>query len=211
MVDRLLRPTDAAELIGCSADTLRRASDRGVLPVLRSTGRGDRRYRESDLWAYIGANSQADVRDRVEAHYVRVSGSDQKTSLADQKTLLATSATGPVFKVYSDVGSGLNSSRKQLTQLMADAKEGKFTVVRVTYADRLTRFGLEYLQAYFTLCDVELEILEDKRFKSSHEELTDDLLSLIASFSGKFYKMRSVENKRKVVAELTARLQAESV
>ena len=97
---------------------------------------------------------------------------------------------------------------KQLTQLMADAKEGKFTVVRVTYADRLTRFGLEYLEAYFTLCDVELEILEDKRFKSSHEELVDDLLSLIASFSGKFYKMRSVENKRKVEAELTARLQA---
>ena len=211
MTDRLLRPADAAELIGCSPDTLRRASDRGAIPVLRSSGRGDRRYRESDLWAYVGGDTQGDAKTRVEAHYVRVSGSDQKTSLVDQKQLLAASATGNVFKVYCDVGSGLNSGRKQLTQLMLDAKEGKFTVIRVVYEDRLTRFGLEYLQAYFTLCGVELEILEDKRFKSSHEELVDDLLSLIASFSGKFYKMRSVENKRKVVAELNTRLQEKQV
>jgi len=206
MTERLLRPADAAELIGCAPDTLRRASDRGAIPVLRSSGRGDRRYKESDLWEYVGGNPQEDTRTRVEAHYVRVSGSDQKNSLLEQREALGSSKSGDVYKVYSDVGSGLNSNRKYLAQLMQDAKEERFTVVRVVYADRLTRFGLEYLQAYFTACNVQLEILEDKRFKSSHEELVDDLLSLIASFSGKFYKMRSVENKRKVLAELDKKL-----
>jgi excisionase family DNA binding protein len=206
----LLRISAAARLVGMHPDTLRRAADEGRLPAARGAeGWHERRFRLEDVLAFAGVPSEAGAApERVEAHYVRVSGAGQRASLTEQAEVLAASATGSVFAVYRDVGSGLNDHRRGLERMMDDAAAGRFTVVRAVYADRLTRFGLRYVERYFTACGVSVEFVDDKRFKSSHEELVDDLLSLVASFSGKFYKMRSLDNRRKVVAELSDRLEA---
>ena len=65
----------------------------------------------------------------------------------------------------------------------------------VTNPDRLTRFGQEYLQVLFDSFGVTLTILEPGEDKTGEQELTDDLLALIASFSGRLYGMRSYKQK----------------
>jgi putative resolvase len=63
--------------------------------------------------------------------------------------------------------------------------------VVVTFSDRLTRFGLEYLTTLFSGYGVKLTVLEPAEDKTPEQELTEDLLALIASFVGRLYGVRS--------------------
>ena len=73
--------------------------------------------------------------------------------------------------------------------------------VVVTYADRLTRFGLEYLTVFFAGYDVRFTVLHPNDGKTPEQELTDDLIAILTSFSGRLYGMRSHKQK-----EITARI-----
>jgi hypothetical protein len=67
-----------------------------------------------------------------------------------------------------------------------------------SHEDRLTRFGYSYLERYFDCYGVSVTVIEDETDKSAQEELGDDLIKLVASFSGKLYGMRS-SKKHQVV------------
>lgn len=55
MSDRLLNTEEAARFLRVSEASIRRWSDAGLLPVRRVGGRRERRFREADLVAYLGA------------------------------------------------------------------------------------------------------------------------------------------------------------
>ena len=67
--------------------------------------------------------------------------------------------------------------------------------VVVTYADRLTRFGQDYLNVLFESFGVTLTVLEPDETKTPEADLVRDMLALIASFSGRLYGMRSHKQK----------------
>jgi putative resolvase len=79
--------------------------------------------------------------------------------------------------------------------------------VVVTFSDRLTRFGLSYLRLLFSGYGVTLTVLSSDEEKLPEQELTEDLLAIIASFAGKLYGLRSrkkaalVECAKQVIAE----------
>jgi len=54
-----------------------------------------------------------------------------------------------VVDVLSDVASGLKTDRKGLAKLLNYVVNRQVDVVVVTYRDRLTRFGFEYLEYFF--------------------------------------------------------------
>ena len=97
--------------------------------------------------------------------------------------------------VLSEIGSGLNAGRKRLQQLLRLVSDDRVAEVAITYPDRLTRFGSEYLETLFTAFGVALTVLEPGEEKTAEQELTEDLLSIIASFAGKLYGMRSHKQK----------------
>ena len=67
--------------------------------------------------------------------------------------------------------------------------------VYITYKDRLTRFGFSYLETMFSAHNVAIVVVQDNEAeKSVQEELVEDMVSLITSFSGKLYGMRSKKN-----------------
>jgi putative resolvase len=80
------------------------------------------------------------------------------------------------------IGSGLNTERKALVGLMELAQRDEVEEVVVTYTDRLTRFGVDYLTRFFAGYGV---------------RLTADLLAMLSSFAGRLYGMRS--RKRQAV------------
>src|SRR6266436_8434204 len=105
-------------------------------------------------------------------------------------------SSGPsIGLVLWDIGSGLKATRRQLQRLLKLVREDQVAEIVVTYPDRLTRFGQEYLQVLFDSFGVTLTILEPGEDKTGEQELTDDLLALIASFSGRLYGMRSHKQK----------------
>ncbi len=140
------------------------------------------------------------------ALYARVSSRDQKAKgdLDRQIERLREAATRlglPEPKhVITEVASGLSNKRRGLMRLMELAERGEVTDVVITCKDRLTRFGFRYLKRFFGSHGVTLHLVngEEER-RSLQEELVDDLLAIVTSFSGRLYGLRSRPEARKLV------------
>ena len=188
---------------------VRKAASERRLPS-RRTGSGHRIFDRADLDAYLGRPASECVGatpERVEALYCRVSGSTgQEASLANQEKMLRESATGAAYRVYKDRGSGLRERRAGLDRMLDDAAESRFTVVRVVWRDRLARFGVAWIERYLSQVGVTVEVLRDKGDRSLVEELMDDFMALLASFSGRFYQLRSKQNQHRLLDNAAARL-----
>jgi putative resolvase len=74
-------------------------------------------------------------------------------------------------------------------------REDQVSEIVVTFSDRLTRFGQEYLQVLFDSFGVTLTVLDPGEDTTAEQELTDDLFALFASFSDRLYGMRSHKQK----------------
>jgi excisionase family DNA binding protein len=189
---KLLRVGAAAHELGLHPMTLRRWIKAGRLQVVQ-VGR-EMRIPRAEIERMIGS-----VDGRLLVLYGRVSGHGQKDDLDVQLQRLqfwaATERMGQETLALSDIGSGLKASRRQLQRLLKLVCEDKVAEVAITYEDRLTRFGQEYLEMLFACYGVTLTVLEPGAEKTPEQELTTDLLALIASFSGRLYGMRSHTQK----------------
>ena len=189
---KLLRLSVAAHELGLHPITVRRWIKAGRIQVV-PMGR-EVRIPRTEIERMVGK-----LDGRLLVLYARVSGHGQKTDLETQLARLqvwaATERKGAVTLVLSDIGSGLKAGRRQLQQLLKLVCEDKVGEVAITYEDRLTRFGQEYLETLFACFGVTLTVLEPGEEKTPEQELTDDLLALIASFSGRLYGMRSHKQK----------------
>ena len=137
--------------------------------------------------------------------YLR-SSEGNKVLLQNQETNLRNHYPEPKF-VIKDSASGLNENRNGLRKMINKIKNGEITDVAVTQADRLSRFGNTYLIELFEAYNVKLHVLFDEKSLEKdtkhdlQQELMKDFMSLIASFSGRFYRLRSLENKVKLLDE----------
>ena len=199
---RLLNTRQAAELLGVKRVTVNNYTSRGKLhPTARSIG-GRPLYDEDELLKLLGRNTPD---TRGTAYYAR-SSNNSSTAIQAQLDEL-TQAYGTPTYMYKDKASGLNENRKGLNKLLDDAASGKIKTVYVTHRDRLTRFGYEYLSRLLALSNVELISLHEA-VSPPHpqEELMRDFMSLLASFSGKYYRLRGKSNSRKFLEQVVADL-----
>jgi putative resolvase len=189
---KLLRLSAAAHELGLHPITVRRWIKAGRIQVV-PMGR-EVRIPRAEVERLVGK-----LDGRLLVLYGRVSGHGQKDDLDIQLQRLqawaATERQGVETLVLSDIGSGLKASRRQLQRLLKLVCEDKVGEVAITYEDRLTRFGQEYLETLFSCFGVMLTVLEPGASKTPEQELTDDPLALIASFSGRLYGMRSHKQK----------------
>lgn len=195
MTVKFVKVSKAAEHYSCSVRTLYRWRDEAKIQYKTTPSGGT-------LFGVEIEETAKTSPTRFEAHYCRVSATtEQETSLITQAQQLFDSKTSENFVVYKDNGSGLNENRKSLTKLLLAVKEGKITVVRITHKDRLTRFGYKYLEELFAAYGATIEVLFETERKSPESELLQDFMNLLASFSGKFYGLRSNENQKKLLVE----------
>jgi putative resolvase len=103
-----------------------------------------------------------------------------------------------VVDVLSDVASGLKTDRRGLLKLFNQVVNRQVDVVVVTYRDRLTRFGFEYLEYFFKQYGVRVEVAFGEEPKDAYQELVEDLIEIVTSFAGKLYGMQSHKKKRLV-------------
>ena len=93
----------------------------------------------------------------------------------------------------AEIASGINEKRKGLQRLMNAAKRGEFEKIVVESEDRLARFGVGYLYAYFTKCGVNIEIPNRTKNREQTEELIDDLVSMVRFLTNKMCKLKKEE------------------
>ncbi|MGC8988441.1 IS607 family transposase [Infirmifilum sp.] len=197
MSERLLRPKEVCELLGVSYTTLRRWIKEGRVKAVQTIG-GKYRIPESEVRRIL---SGAEVREIRAVIYTRVSSSDQKDSLERQIQYLTQYCISRGYKVVdilSDVASGLKTDRRGLLKLFNYVASRQVDVVVVTYRDRLTRFGFEYLEYFFKQYGVRIETVFGEELKNAYQELVEDLIEIVTSFAGKLYGMRSHRKKRLV-------------
>ena len=63
----------------------------------------------------------------------------------------------------------------------------------LTYPDRLTRFGFQYLERYFNSFNTSIQVIHQKANQTLEEELVQDLIAIITSFSGRIHGLRSAK------------------
>lgn len=62
--------------------------------------------------------------------------------------------------------------------------------------DRLTRFGYKYLEELFSAYNVTLHYIEEDKEKSYEEELMQDFMTILSSFTGRYSAMKSKNAKK---------------
>ncbi|MEZ0394087.1 MAG: IS607 family transposase [Desulfurococcaceae archaeon] len=196
MPEKLLRPKDVCERLGISYTTLRRWIQSGYIKAVRTVG-GKYRIPENEVRRVL-ENRAREVRAVV---YARVSSHDQREDLERQIKYLTEYCVSKGYKVVdilTDIASGLKTDRKGLKKLFDYAASKQVDVVVITYRDRLTRFGFEYLENFFNIFGTKIEIVFGEEPKDAYQELVEDLLEIVTSFAGKLYGMRSHKKKKLV-------------
>ncbi len=189
----MLRSGEVAKRLGLHPLTVRRWVKEGKIAAVQ-IGR-EARIPITEVERLLG-----EQRAGLLVLYGRVSGHDQQPELQrqvqqlEQWALLA--RTGQKTLTLTDIGSGLNTERKGLQKLLALVQDYQVAEVAVTFSDRLTRFGLSYLRALFSGYAVTLTMLSPDEDKTPEEELTQDLLAIIASFAGRLYGLGSRKQKQ---------------
>ena len=123
----------------------------------------------------------------------------------------ATAKGYKVVEVLKDIASGLNTQREGLLKLFKLIEGRNIDVVLITYKDRFTRFGFEYLEEFFSTIGVRIEVVLGEEPKEATQELVEDLISIITSFAGKIYGMRShkksvfIQGVKKLMGELSGK------
>jgi putative resolvase len=189
---KLLRVSKAAHELGLHPFTVRKWIKQGKIHAVW-VGQ-EARVPRSEIERLVGKTD-----GRLLVLYGRVSGQGQKEDLETQLARLQAWAKaerpGKPTLILSDIGSGLKASRKHFQRLLKLVSEDQVAEVAVTSADRLTRFGQEYLQVLFDSFGVTYTVLEPGEDKTQDAELTDDLLAILTSFSGRLYGMHSHRQK----------------
>ena len=193
----------AATFLGVCVKTLRRWHAKGMIACYRTLG-GHRRFPLNELFRILEEqqeekeesnekkNLSCAIYGRVSSHKQAKRGDLERQVDKVRKHVLK--KEGVIYKIYKDVGSGLNMNRKGLWTMMRDAKKGLFSTIFINFRDRLTRFGCKYLEAYLSEFNVSIACVNELDDKIPESELVEDLVAIVHSFSGKLYRMRRVEN-----------------
>jgi len=197
-MEKLYTMREASKVLGVCLKTLQRWDNTGKVRMVR-TPTDRRRIPESEVPRILGEEESAapPSQKRVLVVYGRVSSHEQKAKgdLDRQVEHIRKQFDHRLFDdvvVITDVSSGLNDRRAGLMRLMKLAREGGISDLAVSFKDRLTRFGFNYLETYFESYGVRIHVVSDKVEKNTvYEELVEDLLSIVTSFSGKLYGIRS--------------------
>ena len=140
--------------------------------------------------------------DQSVALYCRVSSSENKTSLESQKQRLLDYCAAKGYKVsrvVTEVGSGINDTRKQWLSLLQDRT---VRIIVVEHKDRFTRFGFTGYKTLLNSDGRDIEVVNEA--DSGKEDLLQDLVSIITSFCARLYGQRRCKRKtEKIIQELT--------
>ncbi|KXB01990.1 hypothetical protein AKJ45_03795 [candidate division MSBL1 archaeon SCGC-AAA261F19] len=195
----LMRVKEASEYTGLHPNTIRKYIDEGRLKGTRMGSQRQRVIEKSELDKFMGKSKEEPTGVAI---YARVSTRKQKKAgnLDRQKARLVDycgSNDYSISHIVTDVASGINENRRGLTKLIELSKNGEISRIVIEYKDRLARFGYEYLEDLFSINGVKIDCVDENGEKSYEEELVEDMLAIVSSFSARLYGRRGGKKVKK--------------
>jgi predicted site-specific integrase-resolvase len=188
------KPKEFAELLNVTVKTLQRW-DREKTLVANRTPTNRRYYTYDQYLQFKGIGKDADSRKIV--IYTRVSTRNQTDDLENQVDFLQqyVNAKGLIVdEIIRDYGSGLNYNRKRWNQLLGEVMENKIKMILVSHKDRFVRFGFDWFEKFCNKFNVEIVVVKNEKL-SPHEELVQDIVSILNVFSCRLYGLRKYKKQ----------------
>jgi excisionase family DNA binding protein len=194
--ERYLTTREFAEIIGVSRSTVISWIKSGRIVAYSVNGRWRIPYSEVER-LLKGAQRVKRV-----AIYARVSSNTQKNDLERQvealKLWVSKSFPNAEYIIITDIASGLNEDRRGLRKLIEIAKRREIRAIVIAYRDRLTMFGFEYLKVLFNTLGVDVYVAFQEEPKDYVQELVEDFIEIVTSFTSRIYSRRSKRYKEVV-------------
>lgn len=187
-----MKSNEVLSMLGISRVTLCRYVKLGKIRVVELPN-GYYSYNKEDVYKLKGL----DVK-RKKVIYARVSTSKQKKDLENQiETITAyVNKNGyGVDEAYSDIASGMNLDRKGFIKLLSAVMANEIDEVFISYKDRLTHLDFDLISRLFSQYGTKINVINSSENKSAEEELFEDLMNVIHSFSMKAYSKRRLAKK----------------
>lgn len=193
-MNKIYRIKEFAQRIGKSVDTVRRWEREGKITPKRHPS-GHRYFDESDVRTMLGGHPAT----RKTVVYCRVSGAGQKDDLASQveaMEIYCRAAGIPVDEWVQEIGGGMNFKRKRFIGLLESMLRGEVEKIIVAHKDRLMRFGFDLFAHLATEYGCKIEVVNQESL-SPQQEMVEDLLSIVHTFSCRLSGMRKYKSQIK--------------
>lgn len=188
------------EKLNVTRPTILKWEERGILNPIRLDG-GHRRYKQSDIEKIIGEVTVSTGNKINCVIYARVSTKKQKDSGNLERQIerligYAEKHHYNILEIYQEVASGINENRRELHRMLKKVENDDVGIVLSEYKDRIARFGYEYIGKYCKSHKTKIELIEQQQEKSLNEEMVEDMISIITSFSARLYGQRGAKKVR---------------
>jgi len=185
-----IKLSDYAKHFGVTYRTAWNRYKAGLIPGSYVTEKGSVYLPESSIAISKPCNDKCYI-------YCRVSSQKQKEDLKRQITRVqefANSNGYVVSKIFSEVASGINDSRKELIKILQDVT---WSVLIIENKDRLTRFGFNYIKQLCSINGKQIIVMNETTDEKT--DIMQDLVSIIYSFSAKIYGLRKAKHKQQQI------------
>lgn len=191
---RFIKIGEFAKRINRSPQTVRRWEKEGVITSVRTAG-NQRLYDANQINQILGLKPEETQRKIIA--YARVSTSSQRPDLKNQVQFIEDYCRvhGIIVTDWvEEIGGGMNFRRKKFTNIIDMILEGKVNTLIVAHKDRLTRFGYDLIEQVASKCGTELVVI-NLPSASPEQEVVEDLMTVIHSFSSRLYGLRKYARK----------------
>lgn len=196
-----MKSNEVLKLLKISRVTLCKYVKNGKIRVEKEPN-GYYKYNDEDVYKILGKGDDG----RLNVIYARVSTAKQKQDLENQiaNNIAYLNSQGiKVDKIYSDIKSGMSLDRKGFMELLNDVMDYKIKSVYISYKDRLARLSYELVTKLFNDYGTTIEIINNCESTSLEQELFEDIMQTIHSFSMKMYSKRRIAKKLMVESKIS--------
>ena len=189
---------EASIISGINPQTLRKLGDENKIKCYKTLS-GQRKFDKAYLEKMCNND---DVNDKINENtkqnyiYTRVSSKKQSDDLSRQIEFIKNKR--PEYSSYisiSDIASGINFKRNGLSTILDASLQGTVGEIIVAHRDRLCRFGFDLIKLIIEKQGGKITVLDDEQNKSSEQELSEDLLSIVHIYSCRQMDKRSYKTK----------------
>jgi putative resolvase len=176
---------EASILTGLDPQTIRKFADSNQIKCYK-TFSGQRRFDKAYLEQMYNPTSliqkEAEPK-KINFIYARVSSKKQLEDLTRQIDYIKGKRSEySTYTIISDIGSGLNYKKTGLQTILDASLQRTIGEVVIAHRDRLCRFGFNLIQNIIEKCGGKIIVLDEDREKSTEQELSEDLLSIVHIF-----------------------------
>lgn len=196
-----MKSNEVLKLLKISRVTLCKYVKNGKIRVEKEPN-GYYKYNDEDVYKILGKGDDG----RLNVIYARVSTAKQKQDLENQiaNNIAYLNSQGiKVDKIYSDIKSGMSLDRKGFMELLSDVMDYKIKSVYISYKDRLARLSYELVIKLFNDYGTTIEIINNCESISLEQELFEDIMQTIHSFSMKMYSKRRIAKRLMVESKIS--------